>query len=341
MGNNVLLYNSEKEFPIKPVHREQQLKLIESAVQSFISERRPVNLFIHGKSGTGKTTFMKYVLSQIYAPLNVTVVYLNCHEYQTKTAIYTKIAEKLGNSFSIKGFGSHEIFSKIRQILSSENKNILLVLDNSEALSSKLCDVLYPMLDEISGISIFIISNNLKTLELLDDKIKSSFMFTIVEFQEYLAEQIRDILGSLARVCLIQNSYESDILDKIADLGATNSGNARFSIKFLFEAAKNAQDRNSTRIELLDIESVSSRIFPLQPNGHSLTQEEQIIVDILKENELTSSQLYEFLLKRLTRSKRQVRNYLSSLVSKGYLEFETLNCHKSNLKPKLFRLKKR
>ena len=53
--------------PDKLPHRENQIRLLGAAVAPVLKDARCSNIFIYGKTGTGKTAVTKYVLSHLEA----------------------------------------------------------------------------------------------------------------------------------------------------------------------------------------------------------------------------------------------------------------------------------
>lgn len=51
--------------PEKLPHREDQIRLLGSTVAPVLKEDRCSNVFIYGKTGTGKTAVTKYVMSHL------------------------------------------------------------------------------------------------------------------------------------------------------------------------------------------------------------------------------------------------------------------------------------
>ena len=51
--------------PEKLPHREEQIKLLGQTVAPVLKDARCSNIFIYGKTGTGKTAVTKYVLSHL------------------------------------------------------------------------------------------------------------------------------------------------------------------------------------------------------------------------------------------------------------------------------------
>ncbi len=338
------------DLPIGTLLRKEKLKSIADSINSLVSYRKPDNLFIYGKTGTGKTTCLRYLLSSLNGVGGVVPVYLNCHQHQTTMAVFNRIAGMMDNSFSRRGFASYEVFGRIRELLHKENKSVLLVLDDIEGLMKNASDVFFPIIEENktrrNSFGIIAISNDFSVFEKLDTKVKSSLMFRVLEFEPYAKEEIKQILGSFAEAALAEGSCSDEILDKTAGLGESAEGNARFAIWLLFESARHAEKRGSDKIEPADVEAAYERHLPLTPLGNDpehadLPREELLILDILKLGEKSSSEIYSTLLKHTDKSKRQVRNYLTALIAKGYVESETLQNGNSFLKPRVFRLKKR
>jgi len=72
------------------------MREIAEAVKPLIDGRQPDNLFIHGDSGTGKTTCVKHVLKEMEEYTSrVRTVYANCWEYSTRMAAYSLIVNAL------------------------------------------------------------------------------------------------------------------------------------------------------------------------------------------------------------------------------------------------------
>jgi cell division control protein 6 len=347
-----------KRIVIQPMHkiaddlsaenlfRDEKIRTIASAMNSMALENKPENLFIYGKSGTGKTVCMKYLISKLEKPGRVIPVYLNCHEHCTKMAFFSKIAHQMGNPISRRGFAFYEVLEHIKRMLLKEKKALLLILDDIDTLSpSETFEILHPIVETNengnSSIAIFAIAADFRFFEQMDTKIKSSLMFRVVELEAYTKNELENILGSVASKTLSEGSYEMDVLKKVAELGESGEGNASFAIWLLFTAAKNAEEKNSDKIELEDVAKAYESLMPSKGNGQNesgLCDEEVLILNILKEGEMESSEIYDVVLKKLNRSKRQIRNYLGSLVQKGHIEARETEDAISMLKPKMYRV---
>src|SRR5512135_3748684 len=73
--------------PDELLHRERELQAIADAIKPLLGKRTPTNLFVHGSSGSGKTTCVKYLLKQLSEQSSgVVPVYVNCWENPTQMA---------------------------------------------------------------------------------------------------------------------------------------------------------------------------------------------------------------------------------------------------------------
>src|SRR3989344_5560074 len=69
--------------PEQIYHRDQQIQFIAHVLAPSLKQEKPSNLFIYGKTGTGKTLTIRYTLQQIQAvaqqeTIPIKIIYLNC-----------------------------------------------------------------------------------------------------------------------------------------------------------------------------------------------------------------------------------------------------------------------
>ena len=70
-------------------YRGNELQVMADAVKPLLRKRECMNLLIHGKSGTGKTSCAKAIMKQLseHSPV-VLPVYANCWESPTRAAVF-------------------------------------------------------------------------------------------------------------------------------------------------------------------------------------------------------------------------------------------------------------
>jgi len=326
--------------PDELLYRDAELQATADAVKPLLRKRYPDNLFIHGKSGTGKTSCVRYIMRQLSEHSdNVLPVYVNCWENYTQLAVYNRIIEEMKLPLPRRGMATDEVFDRILQYVKNYNKPILLVLDEMDGLRHP--ELLYAVAraNEKDGIlfGIVAITNNSSLLAGLDARIRSSLRFSDREFKQYSEDQIFGILRSRAEAGLVPGSWDERLLRKMA--AGVKDGSARVALHQLWKAAKKAENKNKRKITIQDLEDIiAEEEASLKLPDLKLSPEEELIVELLKAGEMRSSDLYDKFMKKIPKTKRQIRNYLELLERKGVIESESLEAD-GMLSPRVFRLK--
>jgi len=303
--------------PDELLHRNSELQVIAEAIKPLLRKREPDNLLVHGKSGTGKTSCVKFIIKQLseHSPA-VLPVYVNCWENSTKAAVYNRILEAMQLPVPRRGLAADELFDKVLQYTKNYSKPVLLVLDELDGLEEEGLLYIIARANERPGIlfGILGITNNHAFLSKLDPRTRGSLRFSELEFREYSDEQLFAILKERAGLGLSGGSWDERLLKKIAM--SVDDGSARIAIERLWKAARKAEDSGKSKITLQDLaDSESSE--SIRP-GAALTSFENAIVEILKRGEKSTDELYE--LTKFDKSKRQFMNYLSQLEDKRIIE---------------------
>ncbi|MCI0503443.1 AAA family ATPase [Candidatus Micrarchaeota archaeon] len=324
--------------PDELLHRERELQAIADSIKPLLSRRTPQNLFIHGASGTGKTTCVKYIIKQLMEHSSAVLpVYVNCWENPTQMAVYNRIVEEMRLPLPRRGLAADEIFDRIMQFVRNYKKPILLILDEMDGLRhDKLLYVVSRANEQKLSFGIAGLSNNKALLSKLDSRIRSSLRFSEMEFAQYSEEQLASILRVRAERALAPGSFDDKLLLKVAR--SAEGGSARVAIERLWKAAKRAEKAGRAKVMLQDLEDALTEEPAFKLPELKLSSEELLLVDILKAGELGSSDLYERFIKKVPMTKRQIRNYLELLEKKGIIASRELPAE-GMLKPKMFRLR--
>jgi archaeal cell division control protein 6 len=324
--------------PDELLHRERELQLIADSIKPLLDKRTPDNLFIHGDSGSGKTTCVKYILKQLVEhSSNVLPVYVNCWENPTQMAVYNKIIEEMHLPLPRRGLATDEMFDRIMQYAKNYGKFILLVLDEMDGLRhDELLYVVSRSNEQRLTFGIIGISNNKSLLSHLDARVRSSLRFSETEFKRYNEEQLHAIIRTRAERALAPGSYDERLLMKIVN--SVPDGSARVALELLWKAAKHAERAERDKIMLQDLEDALSTPPASKIPEFKLSTEEELIVELLKGGQMSSSDLYTRFLKKIPKTKRQIRNYIELLEKKGLVESEDLDVG-AMIKPRVLRLK--
>ncbi|MFH0885432.1 MAG: AAA family ATPase [Candidatus Micrarchaeota archaeon] len=320
------------------LHRERELQAIADSIKPLIARRTPNNLFIHGASGTGKTTCVKHIMKQLAEHSSAVLpVYVNCWENPTQMAVYNRIVEEMRLPLPRRGLAADEIFDRIMQFVKNYKKPILLVLDEMDGLRhDKLLYVAARSNEQRLTFGIIGLTNNKALLLKLDSRVRSSLRFSEMEFCRYSEEQLLSILRVRAERAISPGGFDERLLLKIAR--SVTDGSARVAIERLWKAAKHAEKAGRGKILLQDLEDTLSQEPAFKLPDLKLSSEEVLLMDILKGGELGSSDIYEKFTMKIPMTKRQIRNYLELLEKKGIVESRELEAE-GMLRPKMFRLR--
>ncbi len=310
--------------PDQILYRESQLQAIADAIKPLLTKKYPDNLFIYGNSGTGKTSSVRFIVKQMQAHSDsVLPVYVNCWENYTQLSVYNRIIEEMKLPLPRRGIATDELFDRILQYIRNYRKPILLLLDELDGLHHD--ELLYTIsrANDKDGILFGIISmtNNRDLLSRLDSRIRSSLRFSDMEFPDYTPEQIVGILKNRAEIGLVPGSWDERLLNKISNHSV--KGSARLALQYLWKAAKKAEKKSRSKIMIQDFEDICLNDDSFQLlHENRLSPNEEIIIRLLKNGPMNSSELYDKFRQEMPKTKRQIRNYINILEKKGIIELK-------------------
>jgi len=256
-------------------HRSSEIKQIASILAPSLRGERTSNLFLYGKTGTGKTLSMNYVKEELLKRLkkttdfNLKIEYLNCKLKKVADTEYRILAElirKLGGEVPATGLPTQAIYNRFIDLVDSDKQLIILILDEIDQTVEKISnDFLYNLTRlnaELSRaqISIVGISNNLTFLDELDPRVRSSLSEEEIVFPPYNALQLQDILSRRAKDAFREGVVEEGVVAKCAAYAAREHGDARRALDLLRIAGELAERDNSKKIRLRHIDGANDKI---------------------------------------------------------------------------------
>lgn len=256
-------------------HRENQIKQIASILAPVLRFERTSNLFLYGKTGTGKTLSMQYVKDQLLrrikrdSDFKVRIEYLNCKLKKVSDTEYRILAElikKFGEEVPDTGLPTQTVYNKFIELIDSEKQLIVLILDEIDQTIKKISsDFLYNLTrlnSELSQTQIVVvgISNNLTFLDELDPRVRSSLSEEEVVFPPYNALQLQEILNKRSGMAFKENVLTEGVIAKCAAFAAREHGDARRALDLLRIAGELAERESSTRILLKHIDEANEKI---------------------------------------------------------------------------------
>jgi cell division control protein 6 len=255
-------------------HRDEQIKAIAQILAPALRKEKPSNLFIYGKTGTGKTLSIQYTAEQMEKiakerDIPLAVFYLNCKLKKIADTEYRLIAELarfFGKAVPPTGLPTDEVYNIFFKALDNEEKVVLLILDEIDQLVNKAGDEIIYNLTRIntelkrSHISIIGVSNDLMFANNLDPRVKSSLSEEELVFPPYNALQIQDILKKRSEIAFKKGIIDEGVIAKCAAYAAREHGDARRALELLRVSGELAERKGDTKILLEHIDQAEEKI---------------------------------------------------------------------------------
>jgi len=316
--------------PPEVLHREKQLQEIAACLKPASEGKTPENLFIHGGTGTGKTCSVKHVLSELveYSEKAFPIC-INCWNNYSRQAILSLVADAVGEPMPRRGIAADEVFSRIVQALRREKRAAVIALDEADRLFFKgeekvLYDFVRANENEGVKIGVILVSNDKQLLLKLDDRVRSSLHHHEIEFPKYSPPELKDILRQRAKKAFFPNACSEDAIALAAAHAAKLGGDCRIALETLWKAGKNCEKRGSEKISLADVKASfeAAGTWKKELRKESLSEGEELVLELLKNGPLTSGELYEKFVRKRDETDRTVRNYVNLLEQKKLVATE-------------------
>jgi cell division control protein 6 len=260
------------------IHRDYENRLLMEFF-SFLTRcpgRMAQRVIVTGDVGTGKTALCQFFGKNISIDvgkkgIKFRYVHVNCREYRGNLSqILHQAVTVFQPNFPIRGFSAEEILKVLLQVLEEEQVIIILALDEFDSLIEKEgSDTVYKLTrlqemqqDKIQRISFIFIQRNLDSLKNLDDSTQSTLQRNIVNLERYGNDSLIDILNDRVKLAFELATVSEDVISLIAELAATETGNARFGIELLWRSGKYADAKDAQQIEPECVRQAISTIMP-------------------------------------------------------------------------------
>jgi len=255
-------------------HRDEQIKSIASILAPVLKLERPSNIFIYGKTGTGKTLVTKHIINEVLGivkekNLPVNIKYINCklkRVADTEYRLISHLANDLGREIPSTGLPTEDVYKIFIDLIDSKKGILVLVLDEVDQLVKKAGDgILYNLTrlnSELKNVELSIIgiSNDLLFMENIDPRVKSSLSEEEMVFPPYNALQIQDILRQRSKISFRIGAVEDGVIEKCAAYAAREHGDARRALELLRVAGELAERRNNKKIAMEDLDLAEEKM---------------------------------------------------------------------------------
>ncbi len=256
-------------------HRDEQIEAIASILAPALRGERASNLFVYGKTGSGKTLSVKHVGDKILDKIkslgeeHLKVIYINCKLKKVSDTEYRILAEmikELGGSVPATGLPTDQVYSRFINLIDNKKQVIIIILDEIDQAVKKISDNFIYTLTRLNSdlknaqINIIGISNSLTFMDNLDPRVRSSLGEEELVFPPYNALQLQDILKKRAERSFKKEVLEEGVIAKCAAYAAREHGDARRALDLLRVAGEIAERENSKKIKLEHIDAANHKI---------------------------------------------------------------------------------
>jgi cell division control protein 6 len=253
-------------------HREKEINDLANILVPALKGESPSNVFIYGKTGTGKTAVVKFVGKELLKKgeqtgKKVNFIYMNCEIVDTQYRLLQNIANRFINEWNdhvpFTGWPTDEVYSKVKVMMDKEKSVTVIVLDEIDKLKGD--EALYNLtrinteLDK-ARVSVIGISNDLKFTDFLDPRVKSSLGEESMIFFPYDAEQLQDILRARIKTALKPGVIEEDVIPLCAALSAQEHGDARRALDLLRVSAELAERNKLPKVTRSHVRLAQNKI---------------------------------------------------------------------------------
>ena len=257
--------------PDRLPHREEQIRLLGSTVAPVLKESRCSNVFIYGKTGTGKTAVTKYVLGHLESKAKehgarIKFSYVNCRMTGSAYRIFAGLCQTLGVSVPFTGLSVGEVFERFRNGLESARIMLIVALDEVDSLIKTQGDSLLYELTRINEslqhgkVALIGISNDLRLKEFLDPRVFSSLSEEELVFRPYDAGELRGILLERSALSFREGALSDSALNVCSAMAAAEHGDARRALDLLRVAGEVAEREGAKLITEEHVREAEKRI---------------------------------------------------------------------------------
>jgi cell division control protein 6 len=250
MSSSVIKNPNALDFDYIPeqlIHREEQLRFLAQMFKPLLSGVSQ-NVIIKGPVGTGKTVIAKKFCNSIVNLARkqgkiIEYIHINCRKRSTDAMVLLGILNHFDSRFPDRGFSVQEMLEVLRKQLQRRNAQLLVVLDEVDALINKSGSGLIYSLTRFSDesfiektpVSVLLVSQK-DVIQMFDSSSLSTFKRSnVLLLNKYTRNELHDIVDQRVNLAFHLGTVNKDCIELIADI-SSEWGDARFAIELLWKA---------------------------------------------------------------------------------------------------------
>jgi len=253
--------------PEKIFHREDEIAQYTNALRDIVVGHDPNNVFVFGPTGVGKTVVTQWVRDKLQEtatqediPLHI-VGPINCRNYKTAYSLATTLVNEFrdhNNQLPETGLSTDRVFAALFEEIEATGDNVLIILDEIDNIPSEARnDFLYELPRAEANpdtpvnrakIGLIGISNDLKFVDVLEPKVKSTLGEREIKFGPYDANELYDILQYYADIAFKDGVLADDVVPLAAAFAAQERGDVRQGLRILEKAGEFARMEGTDKV---------------------------------------------------------------------------------------------
>lgn len=250
MSSSVIKNSNALDFDFVPdelIHRDEQIRFLSQMFKPLLSSV-PQNVVIKGPVGTGKTVIAKKFCNSLVNLARkqgkvIEYVHINCRKRSTDAMVLLGILNHFDPRFPDRGFSVEEMLDVLKKQLTKRNAQLLVVLDEVDALLKKSSSNLIYNLTRFSDesykekvpISLLLISQKDVLVELDSSALSTFKRSNVLSLDKYTRDELYGIVKQRVTLAFHNGTVDEGCVDLIADI-ASEWGDARFAIELLWKS---------------------------------------------------------------------------------------------------------
>lgn len=258
--------------PDELIHRDEQLKILAQMFKPLLSNVSQ-NVIINGPVGTGKTVIAKKFCNTIVNIARkqgkiIEYIHINCRKRSTDSMVLLGVINHFDPRFPDRGFSLQEMLQVLKKQLIKRNSQLLLVLDEADALLKKSgTNLIYDLTRfsdeknlEKTPVSLILISQK-DVLPFFDVSSVSTFKRSnIIKMDKYTRDELYDILLQRVNLAFHNATVDPESIELLADI-SSEWGDARFAIELLWKAGIAADNQHIQNVKPEHVRAAKAQTY--------------------------------------------------------------------------------